>query len=93
MKNWRLAYRIALIDTIIVFFIGTIFAIISGADGAGIAVGVICLIGGLLNLFAAFIAGISSSPEFAKGFLLSCGILLLLSGISCGTGLADVNFH
>jgi len=93
MKNWRLTYRVALIDTIIVFVIGVMCAVINGADGFGLVLGIVCLIGGLLNFFCALIAFFASSKEWAKGFLLSGGILLLLSGISCGTGLSSVNFH
>ena len=93
MKNWRPAYRIALIDILVVFFIGVVCAMINGADGAGIALGIVCLLGGLLNFLVGIIAAIASSKELSKGLLLSCGILLLLSGISCGTGLSSMNFH
>jgi hypothetical protein len=85
MKNWRLAYRIAFINCAIVVAIGIIAGLLNVPDFA-FALGLICLGGGLLNLFLSFIAYISGSKEWAKGFLLSGGILLLLSGISCGTG-------
>ncbi len=92
MKNWRLAYRVAFIDCAIVVAIGIIVGLANLSDFA-LALGLVCLGGGLLNLFLFFLAYVSSSKEWGKGFLLSGGILLLLSGISCGTGLSDLNFH
>jgi hypothetical protein len=85
MKNWRLAYRIAFIDCAIVVGIGISAGFLNRTDFA-IVLGIVCLGGGMLNLFTSFIAYVSSAKEWAKGFLLSGGILLLLSGISCGTG-------
>jgi hypothetical protein len=93
MKNWKLTYRVAFMNSVIVVFIGVISAVISGSDGFGLVLGIVCLLGGLLSFLLTLIAYGASSKEWAKGFLLSGGILLLLSGISCGAGLSGVNFH
>jgi hypothetical protein len=93
MKNWKLAYKVTLINCAIVIFIGVIIGILNAGDGFGFALGIVCLGGGLLDLFLGFIIFLSGAKEIGKGFLNSAGILLLLSGISCGTGLANVNFH
>ena len=93
MKNWKLAYRVTLINCAIVIFIGIIIGILNAEDGFGFALGIVCLGGGLLDLFLGLIIFLSGAKELGKGFLNSGGILLLLSGISCGTGLANLNFH
>jgi len=93
MKNWKLAYRVTFINCAIVIFIGLIIGIFSTADGFAFALGIICLGGGLLDLFLGFIIYLSGAKEIGKGFLNSAGILLLLSGISCGTGLEISDFH
>ncbi|MEP6684063.1 MAG: hypothetical protein ABJA35_12420 [Parafilimonas sp.] len=93
MKNWRLAYKVTFINCAIVVFIGIIVGLINAAEGFGFALGLVCLAGGLIDFFLALIIYLSRSKELAKGFLVSGGILLLLSGISCGTGLANTNFN
>ena len=77
----------------IVVFIGIIIAILYADDGFGFGLGIVCLGGGLLDLFLGLIIFLSGAKEIGKGFLNSGGILLLLSGISCGTGLANFNLH
>ena len=90
MKDWRPAYRIAFINCAIVVAIGIIVGAVNFADFA-FALGLVCLGGGLLTSFISLIAYLSGSKEIAKGFLLSGGILFLLSGISCGTGLSSID--
>ena len=51
-----------------------------------IGFGIICLLSGLLDLAIGLILLIASSPVWGKAFLLSAGLLLLLSGLSCGLG-------
>lgn len=85
MKNWKQPYRVAFIVTVIVFIIGVIVAILNGPE-YGIALGIVCLLGALLCFVISLIAFIASYKENGKGLLLSAGILLLLSGISCGLG-------
>jgi hypothetical protein len=93
MKHWKLAYKITAINCGIVVFIGLICGAASPADEFALALGIICLIGALIDLALGVIILIAGSKDWGKGFLNSAGILLLLSGISCGTGLANVNFH
>ena len=92
MKNWKPAYRIAVVNCGIVIFIGLICGAVSGDDFA-LVLGIVCLLGGLIDLVLGIIILIAGSKAWGKGFLNSAGILLLLSGISCGTGLSNVNFH
>jgi hypothetical protein len=93
MKNWKVAYKVTFINCAVVILIGVIVGAFNAADGFGFALGIVCLAGGLIDLFVAFVVYLSGSKELAKGFLLSGGILLLLSGISCGTALANTNFN
>ncbi|MBV9962230.1 MAG: hypothetical protein JO072_08290 [Parafilimonas sp.] len=98
MKNWKLAYKVMAINCVIVIFIGIVVAIFTSnaADDFAFALGIICLAGGILNLFLGlilFIVNSGVSKQWGKGFFNSAGILLLLSGISCGAGLEYTNFH
>ena len=95
MKDWRLAYRVAFISCAITILIGLIIGLmtVTAADDFAFAFGIICLAGSLLSFAISLFRLIASAKEQAKGFLLSGAILLILSGISCGTGLAGTNFH
>jgi len=93
MSNWKPAYKITAINCGIVIFIGLLVALSSGADDFALSLGIVCLLGGLIDLGLGIIILIAGSKDRGKGFLMSAGILLLLSGISCGTGLSHVNFH
>ena len=92
MKNWRMAYRVTAINCGIVIFIGLICGALSGDDFA-LALGIVCLLGGLVDLGLGVIILIAGSKDWGKGLLSSAGILLLLSGVSCSIGLSNVNFH
>ena len=91
MNKWNLTYRVAAIDCAIVVVTGIIAALINAPDGFAFQFGLVCLAGGVFNLLLSFFAYLAGSKEWAKGFLLGAGILLLLSGISCGTGFAYMN--
>lgn len=93
MKNWSLHKKITAINTGIVVFIGLMCAAFNGYDDFGLVLGIICLLGALIDLVIGFFVFLAGSKSWGKGFLMSGGILLLLSGISCGTGLSNVNFH
>ena len=93
MKSWKLVYKVAAINSGIVILIGILCGIANAFEDFALVLGIVCLVGGLLDLFLALIVALSGSREWAKGFLLAAGVLLLLSGISCGTGLSNVNFH
>ena len=93
MQNWRREYKIAAITIAIVVLIGVVCGANDFNDGFGLILGIVCLVGSLLGFFVAFVSYLASSKQVAKGFLLSAGVLLLLSGISCGTGLSNMNFH
>jgi hypothetical protein len=81
------------INTGIVIFIGLICGAFNGSDDFALVLGIICLLGALIDLFIGFIIFFAGSKPWGKGFLVSGAILLLLSGISCGTGLSNTNFH
>lgn len=92
MKNWKPTYKITAINCGIIAFIGLICGAASGSDFA-LVLGIICLLGGLLNLGVGIILLIAGSKDPGKGCLMSAGILLLLSGVSCSIGLSNINFH
>ena len=50
--------------------------------------GVVCLTGGIVDLFAGLMLLLFKVKEWGKGFLLSAAALLLLSGITCGGAFA-----
>ncbi len=92
MNSWKLAYKITVINCGIVVFTG----IICGAfnhDSFALVLGIVCLVGGLLDLALGIIILLAGSKAWGKGFLNSAGILLLLSGISCSIGFSSENFH
>ena len=93
MKNWKPVYKIIMVNCSIVVFIGLICGAVSGADDFALALGIICLLGGLIDLILGIISLIAGSKDWGKGLLSSAGILLLLSGVSCSIGLSNVNFH
>ncbi len=87
MKNWPLVHQVAFGTCTIVIFFGIICGIVgSKSDGFGIGLGLACLGGAILASIAAVICAIASFKGWDKGFLLSAGLLFLLSGISCGGG-------
>ncbi len=92
----KLVYKMLLINigAAIVF---TILAMaMSGsvqASDVGIAFGLVCLGLGGLNLFVGFIlALIPEQRQLGKSLLLSGAVLLLLSGISCGSAISGMRF-
>ncbi len=91
MKNWKLTYKVMFVNCAIVILIGIVCGIVSSPDGFGFALGIICLLGGLIDLLLGLVVYFTSSKEWGRGFLNSAGILLLLSGISCGAGLSNLN--
>jgi len=93
MKNWRMAYRITAINCGIVIFIGIICGAVNYNDGFSFALGIVCLLGGSLNLLLGILTLLLGSKDWGKGFLNSAGILLLLSGVACSIGFSNVNFH
>lgn len=92
MKDWKPAYRITVYNCGLVIFIGLICGALNGPDFAFV-LGIVCLLGGLLNLGLGIILLIAGSKDWGKGCLNSSGILLLLSGVSCSIGLSNANFH
>jgi hypothetical protein len=89
VKNLKPFQKIILIHIGIAFLIAIYYTLTQGTEGAGdfaLAFGIICLLSGIADLFISLILFFASSREWSKGFLLSGGILLLLSGLSCGLG-------
>ncbi len=56
-------------------------------QSASFTFGVCCLLIGGLDLFVGIILAIAKVKDWDIGFIISGGILLLLSGISCSSGL------
>ncbi len=54
---------------------------------ASLTFGFYCLLLGGLDMFVGIILAISKVKDWDIGFIISGGILLLLSGISCSSGL------
>ena len=87
MKKLNLVQTIILANIAIALLIAIYYAVTQGTGQAGdfaLAFGVICLLVGIADLFVSLILFMASSGEWSKGFLFSGGILLLLSGITCG---------
>ena len=93
MNNWKLAYKITAINCGIVVLIGIICGAVNYRDGFGLILGLVCLSGGLIDLVLGILIILLGSKAWAKAFLNSAGILLLLSGISCTIGLSYLNMH
>jgi protein-S-isoprenylcysteine O-methyltransferase Ste14 len=92
MKNLKLPYKIILANIVVALFFGLILSPMIGEQNFmgnfAFSFGLVCLGAGLLDIFLAFILLIEKSKDWSKGFFLSSAILLLLSGISCGSGAA-----
>jgi len=89
MKNFKPFQKIIIVHVAIAFVIAIYYTIAEAGGSPGefaLAFGIICLLSGILDLFISLILFLASSREWGKGFLLSGGILLLLSGLSCGIG-------
>jgi hypothetical protein len=91
MKNLKLPYKIILVSVGIALLlsIGLVASqkYVNKGDFAFVF-GLACLAAGLLELVFGLILFASDSKEWRNGFLLSGAALLLLSGISCGSGAA-----
>jgi Mn2+/Fe2+ NRAMP family transporter len=91
MQNLKLPQKIILANMAIALVFGIVFTIAEGigtASDFALVFGIVCLAGGLLNLFIGIILLASNKKQWWQGFLLSSAVLFLLSGISCGGGAA-----
>jgi hypothetical protein len=72
--------------SIIIVFVTTVIAAIgySSYKDMPIIFGIVALVIAILELFIGFILLVAGSKEPGKGFLVTAGILLLVSGASCG---------
>jgi hypothetical protein len=89
MQNLKLVHKIILANIAISLLFAIYYAVTQAPGQASefaLAFGVICLLVGIADLFVSLILFMASSGEWSKGFLFSGGILLLLSGITCGIG-------
>ena len=89
MKDLKPFQKIVLVHAIIAAAVALYYTIAEGSSGFGdfaLGFGIVCLLSGLADLVISLILLIASSRVWSKGFLLSAGILLLLSGVSCGIG-------
>ena len=89
MKNLSPFQKIVLVHIAVAFLIAVYYTITEGSGDAtdfALGFGIVCLLSSIADLFISLILFIASSREWGKGFLLSGGVLLLLSGASCGIG-------
>ena len=90
----KLANKIVLVNIAVVVFITIIILLTSGefsynrGSDTAFAFGIVCLLWGIFTIFIGLILLAIRKKEWWQGFLLSGGVLLLLSGISCGGGAA-----
>ncbi len=79
-----------MINLIIAVVLTAISVVVSGGTQGGkevaLAFGLVCLGMSFLNLLVGIILLITQNKEWGSGMLLSFGVLLLLSGISCSQG-------
>lgn len=92
----KLSYKIVIINILLAFVVSVFIMLtnqsdFSDASGFAILFGLICLISGPINLITGLILAFIKKSEWRDGFLLSSAALLLLSGISCGSGFAFGN--
>ena len=88
MRNLKPVQKIIFIHVAVAFLIALFYTITQGTGGAGdfaVGFGIICLLGGIVDLFISLILFFASS-SWSKSFLISGGVLLLLSGLSCSIG-------
>ena len=94
MNNLKLSYKIVMANIAIAFIIAIFVSLTSGgfhtANDFAFGFGLVCLGSGFINLILGLASLVAHTKEWRYGFFISCGILLLLSGISCGGGLAFV---
>jgi len=88
VKNLKPFQKLILIHVAIALVVAVYYSVTQKTDAVefALAFGVMCLLGGIADLFISVILFIAASREWGKGFLLSGGVLLLLSGLSCGIG-------
>ena len=79
--------KVLMINIAIAIFITVVMVIgDSGYKDLVLYFGVTALGIGLIDIPIAIILFIANSPLYGKGFLISAGLMLLISGISCGSG-------
>jgi hypothetical protein len=90
------AIKVLLINVAVVFALAVIMFVTFGTTNPSdflMELGLICLLGALMNLLVAvilFIIG-PAQRDLAKGFLLSAGVLLLAGFAACSS--TTLNFH
>jgi len=94
----KLVYKVLLANILVSAFVAFIFGLsqrpIDGSDFL-MMFGLTCLGVALIDLLISvilFIAG-KEHQEWAQGFLLSCGVLLLLGFATCTGALKGINFR
>ena len=87
MKDLKPFQKIVLVHVAIAALVAVYYTVVEGSEGFAdfaLGFGIVCLLSGIADVAISLILFIASSRIWGKGFLLSAGILLLLSGISCG---------
>ena len=87
MKDLKPFQKIVVVHAIIAALIALYYTIAEGGDGFAdfaLGFGIVCLLSGIADVAISVILFMASSRIWGRGFLLSAGILLLLSGVSCG---------
>ena len=92
----KLAYKIVLINLAIAVVITCFFLVTEGSGNSGsdvaLAFGLVCLVMSFINLFVGLVLWLTDRKIWGKGMMLSFAFLLLLSGISCGSGFSGMKF-
>jgi len=93
----KLIYKILLGNIAISFLLNIVFSFGSGgfrdADDFAFGLGLAFLALACLNFLVGIICFIAGEKEWGQGMMASFGILLVLTGISCGTGFSGASFY
>ncbi len=83
-------YKVLLANIILVILFSLIYAFLNPTDGRNdfaVIFGLVCLLAGLINLILGIVFLFIRQRDWRVGFFISCAVLFVLSGISCGSSL------
>jgi len=91
MNNLKHPYKVFLVNVAISFLVSIIVFLglhLDKLQEFAFTFGVCCLISSPINFIAGIVSNVSRDPKWGSSFLISGAFLLLLSGVSCGSGAA-----
>ncbi|WP_153797809.1 hypothetical protein [Foetidibacter luteolus] len=91
MKKTSIAVKILLVNIGLSILVALLYLLTaSQPDGEefAFAAGIAALMLGIINLFVGLVLIFTQYKTWRDGFFLTSGVLLLLSGITCGAGAA-----